>query len=88
MRARSLRPDGAEKTVRDICRATCRHYLAEEKIRRIALEGLRDETSIAELCREEGIAQSMYCGWSKELLETGKRRLAAAIPPARQPLTR
>jgi transposase len=37
---------------------------------------LRGETSIAELCRKEGIAQSMYYGWSKEFLEAGKRRLA------------
>jgi transposase len=39
------------------------------------LEGLRAEASIAELCRKEGIAQSMYDGWSKEFLEAGKRRL-------------
>ncbi len=44
----------AEKTVRDIRRATRRHYSAEEKIR-IVLEGLRGEQSIAELCRREGI---------------------------------
>lgn len=36
----------AEKTVRDIRRATRRHYSAEEKIR-IVLEGLRGEDSIA-----------------------------------------
>ena len=75
MRARAARPDSAEKTVRDIRRATRRHYSAEEKIR-IVLEGLRGEASIAELCRKEGIAQSMYYGWSKEFLEAGKRRLA------------
>ena len=69
------KPDGAEKLVRDIRRATRRHYSAEEKIR-IVLEGLRGEASIAELCRKEGIAQSMYYGWSKEFLEAGKRRLA------------
>ena len=40
------------------------------------LEGLRGEESIAELCRREGIASSMYYGWSKEFLEAGKRRLA------------
>ena len=37
---------------------------------------LRGEDSIAELCRREGIAQSMYYVWSKEFLEAGKRRLA------------
>ncbi len=39
----------AEKTARDIRRASRRHYFAEEKIR-IVLEGLRGEDSIAELC--------------------------------------
>ena len=75
MRARSVKADSAEKTVRDIRRATRRQYSAEEKIR-IVVEGLRGETGIAELCRKEGIAQSMYYGWSKEFLEAGKRRLA------------
>ena len=68
-------PQNAEETVRDIRRATRRQFSAEEKIR-IVLEGLRGEDSIAELCRKEGIAQSMYYGWSKEFLEAGKRRLA------------
>ena len=47
MRARAVRPDSAEKTVRDIRRATRRQYSAEEKIR-IVLEGLRGEASIAD----------------------------------------
>ena len=65
----------AEKTVRDIRRATRRHYSAEEKIR-IVLEGLRGEDSIAELCRREGINSNVYYRWSKEFLEAGKKRLA------------
>jgi len=65
----------ADDAIRDIRRATRRHFSAEEKIR-IVLEGLRGEESIAELCRREGIASSMYYGWSKEFLEAGKRRLA------------
>ena len=68
-------PQGAEETVRDIRRATRRHFSAEEKIR-IVLEGLRGEDSIAELCRKEGIAQNLYYRWSKEFLEAGKKRLA------------
>ena len=76
MRQASKRiPESAEKTVRDIRRATRRHHSAEEKIR-IVLEGLRGEDSIAELCRREGIATSMYHGRSKDFLEAGKRRLA------------
>ena len=69
------KPDGAEKLVRDIRRATRRQYSAEEKIR-IVLEGLRGEDSIAELCRREGIVQNLYYRWSKEFLEAGKKRLA------------
>ena len=65
----------AEEMIRDIRRATRRHFSAEEKIR-IVLEGLRGEESIAEICRREGIASSMYYGWSKEFLEAGKKRLA------------
>lgn len=65
----------AETVIRDIRRATRRHFSAEEKIR-IVLEGLRGEESIAEICRREGIASSMYYGWSKEFLEAGKKRLA------------
>ena len=40
------------------------------------LEGLRGEDAIAELCRREGIAQSLYYKWSKDFLEAGKSRLA------------
>ena len=50
-------------------------FSAEDKIR-IVLDGLRGEDSIAELCRKEGIAQSLYYTWSKEFMEAGKRRLA------------
>ena len=67
--------DSAEKTVRDIRRATRRRHSAEDKIR-IVLEGLRGEVSVAELCRKEGINQNLYYRWSKEFLEAGKKRLA------------
>jgi transposase len=65
----------AEQVVKDIRRATRRHFSAEDKIR-IVLDGLRGDDSIAELCRKEGIAQSLYYVWSKEFMEAGKRRLA------------
>jgi transposase len=67
--------DSAEHAVRDIRRRTRKQYSAEEKIR-IVLAGLRGEDSIAELCRREGIAESLYYSWSKEFLEAGKKRLA------------
>ena len=63
-----------EKVVRDIRCATRKQYSAEEKSR-IVLDGLKGEDSIAELCRREGIAQSLYYSWSKEFLEAGKKRL-------------
>src|ERR687883_177758 len=71
----------AETIVKDIRRATRRHFSAEDKIR-IVLEGLRGEDSIAELCRRAGITSSQYYGWSKEFLEAGKRRLAGDIARA------
>ena len=67
--------DDADRVVKDIKRQTRRRYSAEEKIR-IVLAGLRGEDSIAELCRQEGIAQSQYYSWSKEFMEAGKKRLA------------
>ncbi len=65
----------SERIVKDIRRATRKQYSAEEKIR-IVLDGLRGEHSLAELCRREGIAESLYYTWSKDFLEAGKRRLA------------
>ena len=67
--------DSAEQTVRAIRRKTRKQYSAEEKIR-IVVAGLRGEDSIAELCRREGIAESLYYSWSKEFLEAGKKRLS------------
>jgi len=71
----SKQKDSAEKAIRDIRRATRRQHSAEEKIR-IAREGLRGESSIAELCRTEGINQNLCYRRSKEFLEAGNKRLA------------
>ena len=68
----------AEMVVKEIRRATRKHYSAEEKIR-IVLEGLRGEDSIAELCRREGIPPNVYYRWSKDFLEAGKKRLAGDV---------
>jgi transposase-like protein len=57
MKLKSNQPKAtAEQVVKDIRRATRRHYSTEGKIS-IVLSGLRGEDSIAELCRKEGIAQ-------------------------------
>ena len=74
----------AEQVVKNIRRATRKHYSAEEKIR-IVLTGLRGEDSIAELCRREGISQNLYYRWSKEFLEAGKKRLAGDTARAATP---
>lgn len=63
-----------ESVVREIKRNTRRKFNSEEKIR-IILEGLRGEDSIANICRKEGIAPSVYYKWSKAFLEAGKRQL-------------
>ena len=68
-----LRGKSSEKIVKDIRRATRRRRSPEENIR-IVLDGLRGEESIAGLCRREGIVESLYCSWSKEFLEAGKKR--------------
>jgi transposase-like protein len=57
--------------VKDIRRKTRKRYSSEDKIR-IVLAGLRGDDSIAELCRQEGIAQSQYYSWSKEFMEAGR----------------
>jgi transposase len=51
------------------------------------LDGLRGEDSIAELCRKEGIAQSLYYTWSKEFMEAGSAAWPVT-PPAPRPAAR
>ncbi len=80
MTAKDYQKPSAEKTVRDIRRATRRSYSTEEKIR-IVLEGLRGEDSIAELCRREGINTNIYYRWSKEFLEAGKKATSRRYCP-------
>ena len=81
MRQKSVHPESpSERIVKNIRRATRKRHSSEEKIRIVlvsdVLDGLRGESSIAELCRREGIAEGLYYAWSKEFLEAGKRRLA------------
>ncbi len=72
---RKSKTSHGERVVKDIKRKTRKQYSAEEKIK-IVLNGLRSEDSIAELCRQEGISQSLYYKWSKDFLEAGKKQLA------------
>ena len=64
----------SEKFVKDIRKNTRRIFTAEQKIL-IVMEGLRAETSVAELCRQHTIAQSQFYSWNKEFMEAGKKRL-------------
>jgi transposase len=76
-RREAMRPKATqnpESVVKEIKRNTRRKFNSEEKIR-IILEGLRGEDSIANICRKEGIAPSIYYKWSKAFLEAGKRQL-------------
>ena len=75
MRTKTGLNGSADKHVKEIKRKTRRQFSAEEKIR-IVLDGLRGEISISELCRREGIAESLYYNWSKDFMEAGKKRLA------------
>lgn len=64
-----------EAKIRHIRRKTRRQYTAEEKIH-IVLDGLQGDSTIAELCRREGINSNLYYLWSKEFAEAGKHRMA------------
>jgi transposase len=65
----------AEQVVKCILRVSRLHFSVEDTIW-IVQDGLRGEASIAQLCRKEGVAQSLYYTWSKEFMEAGKRLLA------------
>lgn len=64
-----------EKYIKTLKRRTLRRFTSEEKIR-IVLMGMRGEEKIAVLCRQYGIAESLYYKWSKDFMEAGKKRLA------------
>ena len=57
--------------MKNIRRATRKRHSSEEKIR-IVLDGLRGESSIAELCRREGIPEGLYYAWSARAATSGE----------------
>jgi transposase len=73
-----LKKTTPQNVVKDIKRQTARKHNSEEKIR-VILEGIKGETSIAELCRREGLNPNVYYKWSKDFLEAGKKRLSGDI---------
>ena len=79
MEAKSKRSTAQKQTtenfIKDIRRKTRKLYSSEQKIL-IVMEALRGESSVAEICRKHGIAESMFYKWNKEFMEAGKKRLA------------
>ncbi len=51
-----------------------RKWTAEEKVG-IVMEGLKEKRSVAEICREHQISQTLYYRWRDKFLEAGKRGL-------------
>jgi len=52
-----------------------RNWSVEEKLA-IVPEGLKEKRSVAEICREHGISQTLYYRWRDKFLEGGKKGLA------------
>jgi transposase len=52
-----------------------RSWTAQQKIE-IVLAGLCGDRSVKELCREHGIAETLYYSWREKLLEGGREALA------------
>ena len=54
---------------------TYRKFSAKQKAE-IVLAGLRGDRSVRDVCREAGIAETLYYSWRDKLLEGGKVALA------------
>lgn len=64
----------SESLLKDIRRNTKRIFTSEQKVL-IVMEGIRGESSVAEVCRKYGISDSTYYKWNKDFIESGKQRL-------------
>jgi transposase len=58
-----------------------RKWTAQQKLE-IVLAGLRGDRSVREVCRDNGISETLYYGWRDRLLEAGRERFAG--PEERQ----
>jgi len=54
---------------------TYRKFSAKQKLE-IVLAGLRGDRSVRDVCREQGIAETLYYSWRDKLLEGGAKELA------------
>lgn len=64
-----------------------RRWTKEEKLQ-IVLTGLKDDVSVADLCRRHGISQALYYQWKKKFLEAGALALAGKAPTKEEALKR
>jgi transposase len=84
MRQKSvLEKEPATQVVKNIRRATRRHFSAEDKIR-IVLEGLRGDDSIAELCRPRGSSRTFITAGGKTFSRRGRSDWLAIRPGPRR----
>jgi len=51
-----------------------RRWTADEKLA-IVMEGLKERRSIADICREHKISQTLYYRWRDKFLEAGRKGL-------------
>ena len=51
-----------------------RKWTVDEKLA-IVMEGLKERKSVAEICREHKISQTLYYRWRDKFLEGGKKAL-------------
>ena len=61
-----------------------RKFSASEKLE-VVLAWLRGDRSVAEICREHAISETLLRRWREQLLEAGAERLAGAQEPSAQP---
>jgi transposase len=52
-----------------------RSWTAQQKLE-IVLAGMRGDRTVRDVCREHGIAETLYYGWRDKLLEAGRGALA------------
>lgn len=64
----------SESLLKDIRRNAKRIFTSDQKVL-IIMEGIRGESSVAELCRKYGISDSTCYKWNKDFIEAGKQRL-------------
>ena len=60
-----------------------RQFSPEEKLA-IVLEGLKGQRSVAEICREHQLSQSVFYRWRDKFLEGGKNALAYGAPSQKE----